>query len=200
MLQRERNFLEEVVRRPKALVHVQVGKDRQRARQTDALAMAQMAFDDEAPGASAPVGSALESGVASGVATATAADDHADDAGTQPAVKAEVRSRSVTCTIFRDISKIIKRYWASASFSELSGGWECSHVTASGLFRGIISTLVLLTPLRRTWLHSCISTKRQKCPLMIEINLFIWCPRVHFRRLHVQSKCNVVIANGECLR
>ena len=75
-------------------MHAQVGKDRQRARQTDALALAQMAFADEAPGASAPVGSALESGVASGVATATAADDHADDAGTQPAVKAEVRSPS----------------------------------------------------------------------------------------------------------
>lgn len=69
---------------------MQVGKDRQRARQTDALAFAQQAYADEATGTSAPVGSALESGVASGVANVAAADDHADDAGTPPAIKYEV--------------------------------------------------------------------------------------------------------------
>ncbi len=81
----------EISHHPGAASCAQVGKDRQRARQTDALALAHMAYADEAPGA-APVGSVLESGVASGVATAAAADEHADDAGTQPAVKTEVRS------------------------------------------------------------------------------------------------------------
>ena len=34
---------------------------------------------------------------------------------------------------------------------------------------------------------------------MIEIILFMRCPRVHFRLLHVQKECIAVIANGECL-
>lgn len=35
---------------------------------------------------------------------------------------------------------------------------------------------------------------------MIEITLFIWCPRVHFRRLYMQSECILVKVYGECLR
>lgn len=69
---------------------LQVGKDRQRARQTDALAMAQQAYADEAPSASPAVGSVLESGIACG--TTGRADDHADDAATPGPVKHEVQN------------------------------------------------------------------------------------------------------------